>query len=399
MLPSAQFCESIAANMTYWRRRVNDLDEDDSRAFAGEEQNLFRAVKFGLELPQTWQDTAELIVDCWNLVKDHSFGTEWIPVLEAVVAGSDENNLDLKAQALDQLGILYRRNRQFNAALVAHEQEEQIGRELGDEFRLAQAAMRFGETYWRLRQNDKAASCTMTALKILLDLKADPNLVATCYHILGTINQNRGDLDESEKQLRRALDLRREHGETLHVARTLMNLGMTLDSADRFEEAITCYEEAKDLFNTINNEFEVARVEHCLGTLHYYQGNLDDAEAAFRRADSPYMRKQGRPYDRALTKMNLANVLLAQGRINEAEKYWQACIQEWRLVDSRLMLANSLSGLAETYVEQGKFEEVIPLYEEALAIVIQHPDDIFAQRLRKRFEDALNDLGVSVVGT
>ena len=118
MLPSAQFCESIAANMTYWRRRVNDLDKSDSRAFAGEEQNLFRAVKFGLELPQTWQDTAELIVDCWNLVKDHSFGTEWIPVLEAVVAGSDENNLNLKAQALDQLGILYRRNRQFNAALL-----------------------------------------------------------------------------------------------------------------------------------------------------------------------------------------------------------------------------------------------------------------------------------------
>ena len=121
---------------------------------------------------------------------------------------------------------------------------------------------------------------------------------------------------------------------------------------------------------------------------------MEEAEAAFRRADSPYMRKQGRPYDRALTKMNLANVLLAQGRVNEAEKYWQASIQEWRQVDSRLMLANSLSGLAETYVEQGKFEEVIPLYQEALAIAIDHPDDAFAQRLRKRFEDALNDLGV-----
>ena len=94
-----------------------------------------------------------------------------------------------------------------------------IGRELGDEFRLAQAAMRFGETYWRLRQNDKAASCTMTALKILLDLKADPNVVATCYHILGTINQNRGDLDESEKQLRRALDLRRERARARRGAR------------------------------------------------------------------------------------------------------------------------------------------------------------------------------------
>lgn len=399
MLPSAQFCESLAANVAYWRRRVSDLAIEDARSLTGEGQNLFRAAKFGLDLPQTWQDTAQLIVESWILVKEQSFGTEWIPLLKAVVSGSDENNLELKAQALDQLGILYRRDRQFDAALAAHEQEEQIGRDLGDQCRLAQAAMRFGETYWRMRQNEKAEGYTRTALKILLELKADPNVVATCYHDLGSINQNLGNLGASESQLRQALDLRREHGETLLVARTLMNLGLTLDSADHPEDAIDCYEEAKDLFASVNNEFELARVENCLGTLHYYQGNLDDAEAAFRRANSPYMRRQGRPYDRALTKMNLANVLLANGRINEAEKYWIACIQEWRLVNSPLMLANSLSGLAETYVERGNFEEVIPLYEEALAIVIEYPDDTFAQRLRKRFEDALTDLGVFSMGT
>ena len=76
MLPSIQFSESVAANVNYWRRRVYDLDKDDTRAFAGEGQNLFRAVKFGLELPQTWQETAELIVECWDLVKDHGFWTE-----------------------------------------------------------------------------------------------------------------------------------------------------------------------------------------------------------------------------------------------------------------------------------------------------------------------------------
>lgn len=394
MLPTAQFSESIAANLAYWRQRVGSLDKYDARPIAGEGQNLFRAVQFGLKLPQTWQCAAELVVECWNLVKDHSFWTEWIPKLEAVVAGSDENNQELKAQALDQLGILYRRNRQFDAALAAHQEEEQIGCDLDDKYRLAQAAMRFGETYWRMRQNDKAANYTRTALNILLDLNADPNLVAICYHDLGSINQNRGALDESEEQLRMALKLRREQGEPLGAARTLMNLGLTLDSADRPEEAIACYEEAKELFNSVSNDFELARVENCLGTLHYHQGNLDDAEAAFRRADSPYMRKQGRPYDRTLTKMNLANVLLAQGRLDAAEKYWQACIQEWRLMDSRLMLANSLSGLAETYVEQGKFEDVIPLYEEALAIVIEYPDDSWAQRLRDRFEDALAELGV-----
>jgi tetratricopeptide (TPR) repeat protein len=389
MLPTAQFSESIAANIAYWRRRVCDLDKDDARPFAGEGQNLFRAVQFGLELPQTWQCAAELVVECWNLVKDHSFWREWIPILEVVAEGSDENTQELKAQALDQLGILYRRNRQFDAALAAHQQEEQIGRELDDGCRLAQAAMRFGETYWRMRQNDKAARHTRTALNILLAQNADPNLVAICYHDLGSINQNRGALDESESQLRMALQLRRKYGEPLGVARTLMNLGMTLDSANRPEEAIACFEEAKVLFTSVGNDFELARVENCLGSLYYYQGNLGAAEAAFRRADSPYMRKQGRPYDRALTKMNLANVLLAQGKLNAAEKYWLACIREWRLLDSRLMLANSLSGLAETHIEQGKFEDVIPLYEQALAIVLEHPDDAFARKLRNNFEKAL----------
>jgi tetratricopeptide (TPR) repeat protein len=393
MLPTTQFSESVTANLDYWRRRVSDLEKNDSRPFAGEGQNLFRAVQFGLELPQTWQCAAELVVECWNLVKDHSFWIEWIPILEAVVAGADENIQELKAQALDQLGVLYRRNRQFDAALAAHGQEEKIGRELEDENRRAQAAIRFGETYWRMRQNDKAAKCTRAALKILLDLNADPNLVAICYHDLGSINQNRGALVKSERQLRRALQLRREHGDPLGVGRTLMNLGLTLDSAGRPEEAIACYEEAKDLFTSVSNEFELARVENCLGTLHYYQENLGAAEAAFRRADSPYMRKQGRPYDRTLTKMNLANVLLAQGRLNAAEKHWQTCIQEWRLLDSPLMLANSLSGLAETHVEQGKFEDVIPLYEEALAIVREFPDDTWAQRLRDRFENTLAELG------
>jgi tetratricopeptide (TPR) repeat protein len=83
--------------------------------------------------------------------------------------------------------------------------------------------------------------------------------------------------------------------------------------------------------------------------------------------------------------MNLANVLLAQEKLDESEAYWRECIPEWRQADAHLMLANSLGGLAETLVAKGDIDQAIVHFDEALEIIAEYPADVWARKLGGMF--------------
>lgn len=395
-MPSVQFAHSIAANIAYWRDHEGLGDPNAWTALDRERENLFRAVEFGLQQPETWPVTADLALKCYTYVFERGYWSEWTSVLEQMIITCPDERLVMKGRLLNQLGSLCRKQRRLDEAMDAHGQAEAIGRRFDDQSLIAEAHLHLGQVFLRRRQYAQAEAYAQKALAGFEASHDQPHRTAATHNLLGIIALRRGDWDPSEANFRRAIELFRQAEMPHEVGRTMINLCLTFDHQGQIDEALAYLAEAATIFDAFDMQLERARLYQNLGTLHYHQGDLAKAEAAFRQADTPVMRRSGPVYWQSITEMNLGNVLLSQGQLEESRAYFLKCVAGFRRVKALVLLANSLEGLAETSVELGDRQEGLELYQEALAIVTALPDDAFANKIEKRLRDILRDLRSSV---
>jgi tetratricopeptide (TPR) repeat protein len=385
MMPSPHFIKSVSANVAYWSERTRRLDSDGIRAVDTERQNLYRAADFGLGLEETWRETTDLVLQSYPLIDERDYSRDWITLLEAIIIKCPRDDLTLTGRVLGQLGTLYRRRRHLDKALAIHLEEEQLGVKSGNKERIAFAHMHLANVHYRLRQYDQAGKQAQDALATFRIIAPRSEMVAASLSAAGLIATNSGDLDSAERWLLEAVEHYRSLDLAVQTGRALMNLGNILEKAERYDEAIERYHEARAQFITSGNKIGEMQLNMSLGTLLYHRGKIKEAEEVFRRADSQYLRQWGTSYQIAQIKMNLANVLLAQEKLDESEAYWRECIPEWRQADARLMLANSLGGLAETLVGKGDIDQAIDHFDEALEIIAEYPTDTWARKLDGMF--------------
>ncbi|MEW5985992.1 MAG: tetratricopeptide repeat protein [Chloroflexota bacterium] len=390
--PSPQFIRTLVANLTYWRQQVDDISPGEAAALLLERPNLYRAIEFGLSLEETWLATAALALQFFPFIERWGDWVAWLPILERLWAGRQGSDLALYGRLLDQLGVLYRLNGRLAEAINAHLEEERIGRQLSDEYRLAHARLNLSEAYRLGRRYHEAEEAAQTALKGLLTLAAPPDKVGTAFAYLGSIAYARGQWTAAEKWFREAVALWRVVDQPLNLARTLKELALTLQAAGQVAEALAVYQETLAILVQTNSELDKVMVELNLGALYYSQERWAEAEAAFRRADSPYLRQSGLLNYQAMTANNLGNVFLMQGRLSEAESCLQGSLHLWRQLNSRVNLANTLGAMAEAQVAQNRLEQAHLHYDEAISLLRAFPDDAWAGRLLAKFRAARSQL-------
>ncbi|MBK8989585.1 MAG: tetratricopeptide repeat protein [Chloroflexi bacterium] len=132
-------------------------------------------------------------------------------------------------------------------------------------------------------------------------------------------------------------------------------------------------------------------IEVSYGGALYEQGRYDEAEAAFHRANSPYLQQSSYFYHRAIVAQCLGNTFLAQNRLVESSLHLEESARLWRQCDDKLMLANTLGTIAELYARQGKTDGAIVLYDEALALLSRYSDDAWAKKLTADFRQQLQE--------
>ncbi len=380
MALSREFANSLAANITYWRGRTSDTGDDNLRIIDQDRANLFRAVEFGLGLPDTYQDTAILIVQCYTFIVQRGYFREWIPIVAKMVSCCSDADLDVKGRLLDQLGIYYRRNRQLDAAAAAHLEEEQIGLLLADDSRIAFARMQLSSVFWRKRQYNKAEEYALSALEGFSRLEDSEEKIAGCLSNLGNIALDRGEHDLAEERFKQSITLYRQLDQPADLAATLKNISRVYEQKGNYDESLLALIEAADILAPTDYEIEKAAVEINIGMSYFRLGELDLAEAAFRRADTPFMRESGPVFNRALTANNMGNIYLAREMWDQAEMILLESVSLWKQARAQLNLANTLSGLAEAHVGKGELDEALQYYEEAIEIVAKNTEDSWAKK-------------------
>jgi tetratricopeptide (TPR) repeat protein len=177
----------------------------------------------------------------------------------------------------------------------------------------------------------------------------------------------------------------RSAGQPIELVRSLNNLGNVLSAHQEPAAAIACFAEARSVLAGAPSLFEQAMIDLSLGTLLFNLGRVEEAEAAFRCADSPRLRRSAHLRYRALAANNLGNVLLAQGRLAEAEAYLRGALSLWPPLQAPVMEANALGTLGEVLARQGRPHEALAAYDQALDQLRSRQEVAFARRLTEKF--------------
>jgi tetratricopeptide (TPR) repeat protein len=382
--PAAEFVSAIMASLDHWQEQTYNLDDPTIVELDKERQNLFRAMQFGLALPQAWETAAAVAVQAVPLVNRRMYRTEWLPVLRRLLERVPAGQIEWRIRLLVQYGRLLRMQRQLDYALEIHQEALALAIELDDAHLLALATYNLGRVYLDKRQYQEAERYSRAVIAILGETD-DQELLALAYNSLGQAAQDRGVLGESLDYLTKALEINRNRGDIAGLGRSLIWLANTLRASGRLEEAIVYYEEASEVLAKTASELDKILLAVNLGGAYFEKQEWLLAERTFRQANSAYLQQSSNLHYQALVTVCLGNTLLKQSRLVEAEAMLRQSVQLWRQVDDNLNLANALGSLGEALAAQG-VPEAGPCLDEALALLNAYPEVPWASSLRKLFQ-------------
>ena len=175
------------------------------------------------------------------------------------------------------------------------------------------------------------------------------------------------DLDQASQLAAEAFELAEESGNITTLGWTLVSQARIDALRERFDEAAAALDRAEELFSQSGSAWALARVNNHRGWVERRRSDLPAAERRFRDA----IRILKPVEDRGTlceSQRGLAQVLVAQGKIDEAERY---ALEARETVGPHDNISRSTTRMALGIVRaaQGRDEEAEKLLREAIAVL------------------------------
>ena len=141
------------------------------------------------------------------------------------------------------------------------------------------------------------------------------------------------------------------------------------------------YLEAIEYIDGTISVIDKIRLQLSLGSLYVDMKQFNNAEALFIDAAQTLRSIPGQFHLVAMTANNLGNVLLEKGEYLAAELQLRRSVELRRMLKTQLPLANSYKSLGKTLAILGRFEEALAVIDEALSILADFKDDVWANEI------------------
>ena len=211
------------------------------------------------------------------------------------------------------------------------------------------------------------------------------DLEAYALACLGSVHSERGDV-ESASELAAAAMAAAERCGTLEArARALATHGQVETRHGNLQKAQAAFDEARALYEQIGSAADAAWMATRIGRMQLEAGDLDGAEETARRG---LRLLTGVPAAGRLVEVRrlLAEVLLARGRVDEAERQAAAAAEVVSPEDA-WSHAGSLATLGLVRAAQERHDEADKLLREAVAIAVGTEYLYLQQELEERLAE------------
>jgi tetratricopeptide (TPR) repeat protein len=168
-------------------------------------------------------------------------------------------------------------------------------------------------------------------------------------------------LEEARSFGEQALILSRSQTSKVNKAVALLNLGVILISQGQPDEAETYLEEAKDICQEYDYEWELARAYMLLGTAHRNQNKYTSARSHLTEAFNLF-KKLGDIFFQCTVQWIVGYLELKQGHLDKATSEYCDALRIARAVKNYWTIANIIEGLANVAKARGNHNRALRLY-------------------------------------
>ncbi|MBV8215988.1 MAG: CHAT domain-containing protein [Verrucomicrobia bacterium] len=207
----------------------------------------------------------------------------------AIVLAEDLHDLAGQADAARKLGATYAWQGKYREALQEDTEALTIVAPLPDSERKKRVRMatlnNIGNVYNLQRQFPLAEDYYQQALTIAREL-GDRAVIAKVSNNLGDLDLSENKIDAAESAGNESLKIADELKLGSTKAQALILLGLVAQNRRQFEQALTRYNEAYDLYKTEDFKEGMIRALHQQGETLLDSSKLDDAKVAFQKASA-----------------------------------------------------------------------------------------------------------------
>jgi CHAT domain-containing protein/uncharacterized protein HemY len=261
----------------------------------------------------------------WQYEKEISCYKQALPIFQQI---EDQHS---EAGVLMRLGNIYDSLSQYEKAIAYYEQARPIFQQANNPFGRAEVLVALGSVYYSLSQYEKAITYYEQALPIYQQFNARGGKADVLMN-LGRVYYSLSQYEKAITYYEQALPIYQQFTDLIDrnsEAIVLMNLGLVYYSSSQYEKAIAYYEKALPMVKRRGTE---ASLFHNFGALFaqrsepevailFYKQSVNVRETI--RQDIRQLPQDSRDsYTQSVagTYRSLADLLLSQGRIGEAQK-------------------------------------------------------------------------------
>jgi len=242
-------------------------------------------------------------------------------VLVLVGKVDEAHGLEAKANALGNIGLIYRFTIELDEALKYHQIALALHREISDKLSEASGLGNMGLIYRAKGDFDEALKYHHAGLKIHRKIGSKQGEANQLGNI-GLVYIMTRDLDKALKYSQEALILQREIGDKQGEANQLCNIGVVYRIKKNLNDALKFFLDGLKIHREVGDRQGEANDLSNIGLVHRDNCDLDDA-LKYLKETLEITREIGDRYTEALTLGYIGLVYLDQGNLDDARKYLQ----------------------------------------------------------------------------
>jgi tetratricopeptide (TPR) repeat protein len=193
------------------------------------------------------------------------------------------------------------------------------------------------------------------------------NKMAVAYHQLGIVAEEQRQFEQAITHYQKALQIYEDAGDDYNAAMEYHQLGSVAEEQRQFEQAITHYQKALQIYEDAGDDYNAAMEYHYLGRVAEEQRQFEQAIAYYQKA-LKIGEAVGDDYRAADQYHHLGCVAHKQRQFEQAIAYYQKALKIGEDAGDDYKAALEYHHLGLIAQEQRQFEQAIAYYQKALKI-------------------------------